>query len=238
MIEDTYAIKTNIKRGKEIFENIPNHIKPCWAGLILSQFSNHIKEIPTPVLELFGIVDNKDRWPEANGIVRKIKQFLINNKNFKPDTYLLLAEKIAAVTFDFTDHKSKVNDENGWNIPKLALQTAGKLESPWLEEEVVASILIIEHSKKYKINLNSVKDLLLYKKIDDILWFDWDPIEVNDIAPRDEYQSYVPKIYTLKKSGSNIDEITKHLFNFETEFMRVSRKYDKCVMIADKIFSA
>lgn len=29
----------------------------------------------------------------------------------------------------------------------------------------------------------------LYKAIDEVLWNDWDPIGVNDIAPRDEYQS-------------------------------------------------
>ena len=33
----------------------------------------------------------------------------------------------------------------------------------------------------------------LYKRIDEILWEDWDPIGVNDVEEaRDEYQSYLP----------------------------------------------
>ena len=55
----------------------------------------------------------------------------------------------------------------------------------------------------------SPEDSLLYRKIDEILWFDWDPIGVNDIAPKDEYRSYLPEIYRLKKSGANNKEIAK-----------------------------
>jgi hypothetical protein len=41
-------------------------------------------------------------------------------------------------------------------------------------------------------------DMELFKRIDDILWFDWDPIGINDDAPRDEYESYTPPIFSLK----------------------------------------
>jgi hypothetical protein len=44
-------------------------------------------------------------------------------------------------------------------------------------------------------------DEILYEKIDEILWLDWDPIGVNEFEVRDEYQSYTPAIYDLKKSG-------------------------------------
>ena len=47
MKTETYDIKTNIEIGKQIFENLPNDIKPGWAGLILSRFDNYVKEIPT-----------------------------------------------------------------------------------------------------------------------------------------------------------------------------------------------
>ena len=53
----------------------------------------------------------------------------------------------------------------------------------------------------------------LYKKIDDILWDDWDPIGVNGIEDiRDEYTSYVPYIVNLKVRGADIVKITNHLF--------------------------
>lgn len=43
----------------------------------------------------------------------------------------------------------------------------------------------------------------LYTAIDEILWNDWDPIGVSDIAPRDEYQSYTPTIFSLKINGAD-----------------------------------
>ena len=53
-------------------------------------------------------------------------------------------------------------------------------------------------------------DLLLYKRIDDILYFEWNPIGVDDL-PRDEYYMYLPKIYNLKKAGAPIEEIAQML---------------------------
>jgi len=33
-------------------------------------------------------------------------------------------------------------------------------------------------------NLTENKDIKFYPKIDDILWFDWDPLGINDIAEK------------------------------------------------------
>jgi len=84
----------------------------------------------------------------------------------------------------------------------------------------------------------SPEDSLLYRKIDEILWFDWDPIGVNDIAPRDEYQSYVPEIFALTKSRANREEIAKQLLKFEIENMGMPGTFENCLAIADKIIQA
>ena len=34
----------------------------------------------------------------------------------------------------------------------------------------------------------------IHRTISEILWIDWDPIGINDLAPRDEYDDYVPEI--------------------------------------------
>ena len=81
------------------------------------------------------------------------------------------------------------------------------------------------------------KEFIQYKKIDDILWTDWDPIGVNDIAPRDEYQSYVPEIFGLLKSNANRNEIAKILYKLETENMGMESKIENCLTIADKILA-
>ena len=51
----------------------------------------------------------------------------------------------------------------------------------------------------------------LYKSVDEILWNDWDPIGVNDIAPRDEYQSYVPEIFSMLIHNKTEKEIAARL---------------------------
>ena len=48
----------------------------------------------------------------------------------------------------------------------------------------------------------SPEKLQLYKAIDKILWNDWDPISMKvHKGPRDEYESYVPAIFSLKIKG-------------------------------------
>ena len=75
----------------------------------------------------------------------------------------------------------------------------------------------------------------LYKNIDEILWNDWDPIGVNDIAPRDEYQSYTPTIFELKNKGADTELIAKTLHKIETETMGLFGNFEHCKQIADKI---
>ena len=83
-------------------------------------------------------------------------------------------------------------------------------------------------------------DLEIYKKIDHILWFDWDPLGIREIAPdeaRDEYQSYLPVIYDLKKQGANSEAIAQALYEIETDTMGIGGDMEKCRSIAEEIKS-
>lgn len=76
----------------------------------------------------------------------------------------------------------------------------------------------------------------LYKRIDEILWTDWDPIGVNDIEEiRDEYTSYVPYIVNLKMREADIEKISKHLFRLESVAMGMTGNMKHCRFIAQKI---
>lgn len=77
----------------------------------------------------------------------------------------------------------------------------------------------------------------LYKAIDEILWKDWDPIGINDIAPRDEYQSYTPTIFGLKINGAGKEAIANKLYEIETVTIGVSGNIDLCRKIAEKIIN-
>ncbi len=72
-------------------------------------------------------------------------------------------------------------------------------------------------------------------EIDRILWEDWDPIGVNGIAPRDEYQRYVPQILNMVLQDKPLDEIADSLYNIETETIGVFGDRAKCKVIAEKI---
>lgn len=79
------------------------------------------------------------------------------------------------------------------------------------------------------------EEKFLYKQVDSILWNDWDPIGVNDIAPRDEYQSYVPEIFSLLIQNKTDKEISDRLYKIETETIGVLGSREHCLKIAKKL---
>lgn len=222
MTTEQHDIKTNIKIGQQIFENLPNDIRPDWAGLILSRFDHYIKDIPTSILELHPIIDDKDRWKEAHEQFTKIRVFGLENKNYKPENYLRLAELVAKVTYNASGQPAPFDSNGGHYIASLALKATKYFDDNRLEEEVKSAILLFSRNKKFKDNLTAAKDFLLYKKIDEILWKDWDPIGLNDIEDvRDEYQGYTPHIFSLTIHGADKAKIANHLYEIETVNMGI-----------------
>ncbi|MBF0695389.1 MAG: hypothetical protein IR153_10080 [Flavobacterium sp.] len=238
MKTEHYDIKTNIKVGQEIFEDIPNDIRPSWAGLVLSSFNHYVNVIPTTILALFHIIDDKDRWKEGHEQFSKIRVFALENKNDILQNYLRLAELVAKVTYNASGQPAPFDSDSGYKIASVALKATEHFDDKRVEEEVKSAILLFKRNKKFKNNLTAAKDFLLYQKIDDILWYDWDPIGINDMAPRDEYQGYVPEIFNLKKSGANRQEIANQLLSFETDNMGMSGTLETCLKVADKIIKA
>ena len=79
------------------------------------------------------------------------------------------------------------------------------------------------------------KNLRLYQEIDAILWNDWDPIGINHVAPRDEYEYYTPIIFKIKLKGAEEEEIAAKLHEIETEVIGVDGNIDHCREVAQKI---
>lgn len=77
----------------------------------------------------------------------------------------------------------------------------------------------------------------IYKNIDEILWTDWDPIGINDLAPRDEYQSYTPEIFQLKIDGKDKETIAQKLNDIAINAMGLSGNLNHCRQIAHKIIN-
>lgn len=55
--------------------------------------------------------------------------------------------------------------------------------------------------------------------IREVLFNEWDPIGVNDIAPTNEYDAYIGGIYRLLESGTDSEILAAHLRKLELEQM-------------------
>ena len=60
----------------------------------------------------------------------------------------------------------------------------------------------------------------LYTRIDEILFYRWDPIGfANSSGPRDEYSMYVNTIYNMMIKGASAKKLAKHLTMISTEWI-------------------
>jgi len=238
MNRELYGIKTNIEIGEQIFLSVPKELKPIWAGIILAKFNNYIKNIPEPVKRLYDIIEKPSEWKEAHHQFILIRRFLLDNKHYPYETYLLLAENIAKITYNASGGSAPFDCDSGNYLPSLTLKTADFFEDERLEDDLKSILLLFSRNKKLRNDLPRAKELLQYQKIDDILWYDWDPIGINDMAPRDEYQSYTPQIFNLLKTGTGRETIAKTLSKIETDYMGMAGNMEKCLKVADKILTA
>ena len=55
------------------------------------------------------------------------------------------------------------------------------------------------------------------KQIHEVLWNDWDPIGINNVAPEDEYDSYIGGVYRLLASGCTREALVTYLIRLEIE---------------------
>lgn len=230
-------LKSDIKIGKQIFENVPHLVRPNWAGLVLSRFDRYLEKVPLEITELQDIIEEKEKWKLAHSQFSKIRMLNLANTDKDFEIYLRLAEKVAKITYNESNETAPFDSDSGFAIPMLAMNYADKIDDENLNQEVKSTILLFQRNKKLKNSITATQDLIDYQKIDDILWFDWDPIGINDVAPRDEYQSYVPEIFRLKKKGADRMEIGRKLLEIETNTIGMPGTLEGCLIIADKILS-
>jgi hypothetical protein len=133
---DIEKVKTDIELGKRIFESVPSKFRPGLGTSLLMTFDNSIK-VPTEVTELYEIVEDEKKWSEAHQQFNKIRVFLLTHKRFAPETFLLLAEKVAKVTYNLSGYPAPFDKDSGWYIPSLAMQTAHSFKDKILADEVI-----------------------------------------------------------------------------------------------------
>ena len=89
-----------------------------------------------------------------------------------------------------------------------------------------------------KDKLNS-KEKELYRRTDEILHYLWDPIGVSDMPQaRDEYYSYLPRVFERLIENSKDHEIAAYLTKVEEGSMGMTPNKDKAMKIARMLIEA
>ena len=81
------------------------------------------------------------------------------------------------------------------------------------------------------------KEMELYRRIDEILFYKWDPIGVSDSAwARDEYQSYLPTVFKQAMDNSTALEIATQLSEY-TEYIGMPATVEQELEVAELILA-
>jgi len=135
-----------------------------------------------------------------------------------------------------TDGEILANVIFEWDNPEIGFDLTIKNVRLWKEYLLTGIYRLDKNEVKQKFRSKG-KYKELYHAIDEILWTDWDPIGVNEIAPRDEYQSYTPTILNLKIKEAGSETIAKKLFEIETQTIGMLGDIERCRNVADKIIN-
>lgn len=82
--------------------------------------------------------------------------------------------------------------------------------------------------------------LELYKTIDQILFYTWDPIGISDEEgwPKDEYHNYLPRVFAMALEYQAPERIAEYLTEISTENMGLSSRPEHDLNIAKLVLAA
>lgn len=74
----------------------------------------------------------------------------------------------------------------------------------------------------------STDEMALYRAVDEVLHYVWDPIGVNGVPQaRDEYHPYLPQVFGMLREGADESKIAAYLTLVTTERMGLSARPDR-----------
>jgi hypothetical protein len=74
----------------------------------------------------------------------------------------------------------------------------------------------------------------LYRRVDEVLYYVWDPIGVSPApSARDEYDSYLPIIYSAVEANSRAARIAEALVKIEAERLELKPDHGRALRVAE-----
>jgi hypothetical protein len=84
----------------------------------------------------------------------------------------------------------------------------------------------------------SPPDLALYRAVDEVLHYIWDPIGVSGVPEaRDEYQGYLPQVFKLVRERQSEETIANYLGTIATERMGLSERKERDLEVAQLLLN-
>ena len=80
----------------------------------------------------------------------------------------------------------------------------------------------------------SHQDAELYRRVDEVLHYIWDPIGICDEPyARDEYRTYLPRVFSMLKSSNDSQEISDHLLEIAHDQMGLTSTHKRAERAAE-----
>jgi hypothetical protein len=84
----------------------------------------------------------------------------------------------------------------------------------------------------------SPRDLELYRRVDEVLHYCWDPCEASrEPQARDEYHAYLPQVFALVVGGADPPTIAEHLAAVERDRMGMPGESSALLPIGELLVS-
>ena len=210
---------------KQLFDDIPNHLKPAWLSLILTYFDYYIKATPQVISDLIQIIDNENSWYRAKQQAYEIAKYRINNKDITIEYYLRLAEKTAYLTDDILQNKANFDVKTCHDFVQLA-NTAGQYcsENHFIIYDLETGFTIFRYENELQELIKTTEDFKIFRIIDHVVWRKWDPLNLNTRWLRHEYLMYLHEIFSMIKNNESVNVIAKHLQKLEKKQFGYKRK--------------
>lgn len=86
--------------------------------------------------------------------------------------------------------------------------------------------------------MNEHQKKLFLRRIDEVLFYVWDPIGVNDLGPeaRDEYSSYADRVWRMALDGETKSDVSSYLTQITTDRMGLDSRKRADDEVADIIW--
>jgi hypothetical protein len=124
--------------------------------------------------------------------------------------------------------------------PNKSLQPTPTAVMPPAAQEITPAVGVAEHKRSASIpmSMNHVRAREIQRSIAQVLYEIWDPLSLSGIAPRDEYDSYVGRVYRALSAPRSHEHIVAELRSIEREYMGVAEPdVDRLRIAADALLA-